>query len=182
MKRTLPPTYLIVALVGMTALHFLWPIHHYLRFPVNLTGLVPLALGISLNIMADRQFTRHQTTVKPFERSTALVTSRAHDDAARRRPTAGDGVAAAPCGRICASHGPVLRRRRGAHACGPFRGRVGAVPRSGSPLVMTDSTPDEGVRPSNRLPLIKRLQPTCAPVCKEGVESCAGEGSCTFRY
>lgn len=75
MKRTLPPTYLIVALVGMTALHFLWPIHHYLRFPVNLTGLVPLALGISLNIMADRQFTRHQTTVKPFERSTALVTS-----------------------------------------------------------------------------------------------------------
>jgi protein-S-isoprenylcysteine O-methyltransferase Ste14 len=75
MKKALPPTYFLLALVGITALHLLWPIHRYWRFPLDLVGLVPLALGILLNVAADRQFARHQTTVKPFEHSSALITA-----------------------------------------------------------------------------------------------------------
>jgi len=74
MRKVLPPTYFLLALVAIPALHFLWPIRRYWEFPINLVGLVPLLCGIVLNAVADRQFKHHQTTVKPFERSSALVT------------------------------------------------------------------------------------------------------------
>ena len=35
---------------------------------------MPLGLGILLNLLADKTFTRNKTTVKPFEKSTTLVT------------------------------------------------------------------------------------------------------------
>ncbi|MDH4044265.1 MAG: hypothetical protein OEY20_15245 [Gemmatimonadota bacterium] len=74
MRRVLPPTYFLFALVGMALLHVLWPLGRYLQFPLTLLGLAPLGLGILLNVVADRAFHRHLTTVKPFERSSALVT------------------------------------------------------------------------------------------------------------
>lgn len=75
MKRVLPPTYFLLALIAMGVLHVVWPAGRYLRFPATLVGLGPLALGVLLNVLADRQFRRHQTTVKPHERSSALVTA-----------------------------------------------------------------------------------------------------------
>jgi protein-S-isoprenylcysteine O-methyltransferase Ste14 len=74
MKKALPPTYFLLALVAMPVLHFVWPLRPYWDFPVNLAGLVPLVCGIVLNVLADRQFKNHQTTVKPFEKSSALIT------------------------------------------------------------------------------------------------------------
>jgi len=74
MKKVLPPTYFLLALLAMPALHFLWPVRRYWDFPINLAGLVPLVCGIVLNVVADREFKHHQTTVKPFEKSSALVT------------------------------------------------------------------------------------------------------------
>ncbi len=74
MRKVLPPVYFLVALLGMAGLHIFWPIATYLSFPVSLIGLVPFALGIRLNVAADGEFKRHPTTVKPFERSSALVT------------------------------------------------------------------------------------------------------------
>ena len=73
--KTLPPTYFLLALVATVLLHFGWPIHRYWEFPRSLIGIAPLAVGIALNVVADRQFKRHQTTVKPFEQSSALVTA-----------------------------------------------------------------------------------------------------------
>ncbi|HSM18264.1 MAG TPA: isoprenylcysteine carboxylmethyltransferase family protein [Gemmatimonadales bacterium] len=75
MKRTLPPTYFLLALVATVLLHFLWPLRHYWGLPWSLVGTVPLAVGMSLSVLADREFKRYQTTVKPFEPSTALVTA-----------------------------------------------------------------------------------------------------------
>ncbi len=75
LARVLPPTYFLLALVAMTLLHFLWPIHRYGELPLTLIGIAPLALGISLNVVADRRFKHHQTTVKPFEQSSALITA-----------------------------------------------------------------------------------------------------------
>ena len=74
MKRALPPTYFLLALVAMALLHLLWPIRRYSEFPLTMVGFVPLAFGVFLNVVADRQFKRHRTTVKPFERSATLVT------------------------------------------------------------------------------------------------------------
>jgi protein-S-isoprenylcysteine O-methyltransferase Ste14 len=42
--------------------------------PWNLLGLVPLALGVIVNLVADKAFHKANTTVKPFEESSALIT------------------------------------------------------------------------------------------------------------
>jgi len=74
-NKTLPPTYFLLALVATVLLHFLWPIRRYWELPWRLIGIAPLVLGIVLNVVADREFKRHQTTVKPFEPSSALITA-----------------------------------------------------------------------------------------------------------
>ena len=74
-RKILPPVYFLGALLAMGALHSLAPMYRYWTFPSALFGLLPLALGIVLNVMADREFHRHHTTVKPFEPSSALVTA-----------------------------------------------------------------------------------------------------------
>jgi protein-S-isoprenylcysteine O-methyltransferase Ste14 len=74
-KRALPPTYIFLTIVVMVVIHFIFPVARVISFPWRFLGAIPLALGIVLNLIADRAFKKHQTTVKPFEESTALITS-----------------------------------------------------------------------------------------------------------
>ena len=74
-KKVLPPTYLLVAIVLVLVLHLLLPVYKFVPVPWNILGIVPLACGIALNLVADRAFHQAQTTVKPFEESAALITS-----------------------------------------------------------------------------------------------------------
>ena len=73
--KILPPTYLLITLMVMLAVHFLIPMVTLFPFPWNLLGLLPLILGIVINILADREFHKTDTTVKPFEESSALITN-----------------------------------------------------------------------------------------------------------
>jgi protein-S-isoprenylcysteine O-methyltransferase Ste14 len=73
-KRVLPPTYLLVSIAAMVSLHFLLPGARVIAFPWALLGLLPMTLGVVLNLVADRALKQHRTTVKPFEKSTSLVT------------------------------------------------------------------------------------------------------------
>ena len=73
-KRILPPTYLFVSILVMVTLHFLFPISKIIPFPWNLLGAILIALGLAANLIADRAFKKHKTTVKPFEVSTVLIT------------------------------------------------------------------------------------------------------------
>jgi protein-S-isoprenylcysteine O-methyltransferase Ste14 len=75
MKKALPPTYLLLALAVMAVLHLAFPVCRYGSFPLAFIGAAPLVLGVLLNVTADREFKRHETTVKPFQRSSALVTA-----------------------------------------------------------------------------------------------------------
>jgi protein-S-isoprenylcysteine O-methyltransferase Ste14 len=45
---------------------------------MEVAGSLPLLLGLALNVVADRQFKQAKTTVKPFQRSSALVTNGAY--------------------------------------------------------------------------------------------------------
>lgn len=72
--KILPPTYLLVALILILLLHFVFPIAIVITIPWNLTGLLPIFLGVALNLIADRAYKRSQTTVKPFLESNALIT------------------------------------------------------------------------------------------------------------
>ena len=75
MKRVLPPSYFQVAIVTILLCHFLVPLKQFAYYPWNLLGLLPMAAGIVLNLVADAVFKKAQTTVKPFETSTALITT-----------------------------------------------------------------------------------------------------------
>jgi protein-S-isoprenylcysteine O-methyltransferase Ste14 len=71
----LPPLYLFTSLAVMVLLHFFLPVYEITPYPLNAIGLIPLALGIILNLAADNALKKHDTTVKPFEESTRLITT-----------------------------------------------------------------------------------------------------------
>ncbi len=74
MKKVLPPTYFLGAIILTVLLHFVFPLHQLLTFSWNLLGLAPLVVGVILNLVANRAFQKHNTTVKPFEKSTTFIT------------------------------------------------------------------------------------------------------------
>ena len=72
-RKIMPTTYLLFALILILLLHFIYPIASILTRPWNLVGLIPLLLGIILNLLADQALKQHNTTVKPFRESNALI-------------------------------------------------------------------------------------------------------------
>jgi protein-S-isoprenylcysteine O-methyltransferase Ste14 len=72
-KTLLPPTYFLASLGLMAALAFALPLVHILSWPWRVLGAAPIAAGVWLNLAADRAFRARGTTVRPFERSSALV-------------------------------------------------------------------------------------------------------------
>jgi protein-S-isoprenylcysteine O-methyltransferase Ste14 len=74
-KAALPQTYLLVSIVGIALLHLMLPGARWLELPWSLIGLVPLAGGAALILLADRAVTRAGTTVEPFEEPSALITN-----------------------------------------------------------------------------------------------------------
>jgi protein-S-isoprenylcysteine O-methyltransferase Ste14 len=75
MRKVLPTTYLLIAIVAMAALHLLVPVIQVIPIPWNISGIVPIVGGVVINLIADSAFRQVKTTVKPFAESTALVTS-----------------------------------------------------------------------------------------------------------
>src|SRR4030066_753666 len=73
-KRILPTTYLLIALIIIVLFHFVIPIIKLIPYPWNLLGLIPLVIGILINIIADGALRRVCPTVKPFQESTFLMT------------------------------------------------------------------------------------------------------------
>jgi protein-S-isoprenylcysteine O-methyltransferase Ste14 len=71
--KLMPTTFLLVAILLCLALNFLLPVANLFPTPINLLGLIPLFLGLWLNLSADRAFKRANTTVKPFEESNSLI-------------------------------------------------------------------------------------------------------------
>ena len=72
--RILPPVYFLAALVLMAGLHFVLPIAHILQPPYSYGGSLLIVMGIVVVVWAARLFQRAGTAIKPFERSSALVT------------------------------------------------------------------------------------------------------------
>jgi protein-S-isoprenylcysteine O-methyltransferase Ste14 len=73
-KSIFPTHYLLIAILLMIALHFLYPMARIIPVPWIVFGLIPLAIGIAINLIADKAFHQANTTVKPFEESASLIT------------------------------------------------------------------------------------------------------------
>ncbi|MGD8571486.1 MAG: isoprenylcysteine carboxylmethyltransferase family protein [Gammaproteobacteria bacterium] len=74
-KKILPPTYLFISILLMATFHFFFPLVEVIAYPWVLIGCLPLFLGIALNLIADKAFKLCNTTVKPFQESTVLITT-----------------------------------------------------------------------------------------------------------
>ena len=68
-----PPTFLLLAILLMVALHFALPLVQLINAPWRWHGVFPLALGMALVLWPAGLFNRAGTTIRPFERSSALV-------------------------------------------------------------------------------------------------------------
>jgi protein-S-isoprenylcysteine O-methyltransferase Ste14 len=73
MKKLMPTTYLLIAILSCVTLHFLFPVLHIISSPWHLIGFLPILFGIWINLSADRSFKKVKTTVKPFEQSSTLI-------------------------------------------------------------------------------------------------------------
>ncbi len=74
-NKMMPTTYLLLAIVVTVVIHFVLPVATVVPPVWNLLGIIPLLLGVVINLLADRDFHRAETTVKPFQSSTALLTT-----------------------------------------------------------------------------------------------------------
>jgi len=72
-KMIMPPTYFMILLIISIALHFIFPIKRIIPFPYNHFGWILIAIGITLNIWADRIFKDIKTTIKPNEMPSKFV-------------------------------------------------------------------------------------------------------------
>ena len=72
-QKVLPPTFFMGAAVVSVAVHFSLPGIAFVHYPVNLLGVIPIVVGGVLNIWADQIFKNAKTTVKPFEKPSALI-------------------------------------------------------------------------------------------------------------
>ncbi len=68
-----PVIYLAFLMIGFGA-DALWPAAVLPQGPQYAAGAAVIALGVALGFSAFRQFRRHNTSVKPHEPSTALIT------------------------------------------------------------------------------------------------------------
>ena len=75
-KKIFPPTYLLISILAMLGLGLLFPNPQVIPPFWNLLGLLPLVLGVWLNLSAEGAFHQAHTTVEPFAQSSALVTNR----------------------------------------------------------------------------------------------------------
>ncbi|MDY7009357.1 MAG: isoprenylcysteine carboxylmethyltransferase family protein [Planctomycetota bacterium] len=73
-NKILPPTWLVASILIMLALHFLLPLRKVIPSPYRYLGILPMIIGILLNVWSDQLFKKNKTTVKPFEQSSRLIT------------------------------------------------------------------------------------------------------------
>lgn len=72
-EKIMPPTWLLIAMIAMLILNFLFPIVSIIPPLWNLLGLIFLASGMILNLVADNSFKQVGTTVKLYQESSSLV-------------------------------------------------------------------------------------------------------------
>ena len=72
--RVMPPVYLLAAIAAMVLLNRFLPAVRLYSTPCRWLGLIPMVAGIMFALWAIRLFRKHQTTIKPGQPSSRLVT------------------------------------------------------------------------------------------------------------
>lgn len=74
-RKILPPAWFLLSLIAAASMHRYVPVATLFTAPLRYFGVALIVCGLALAVVAARLFTRHDTAIKPFEPSTALVTT-----------------------------------------------------------------------------------------------------------
>lgn len=72
-RKVVPPVYFLLSLILMTALYFLLPVAKIMPFPYAYAGILFIAFGLTIMLIAVGAFRKAKTPLIPFEKSTTLV-------------------------------------------------------------------------------------------------------------
>lgn len=72
-KKILPPTYFMLCLIMLIAMHFIYPIRQIIIRPYAYIGIIPILFGVIINIQTDYLFKKVKTTVDPTENPRILI-------------------------------------------------------------------------------------------------------------
>ena len=72
-SKILPPTYFYTLLIFLIIFHFIFPLIYFIKPPLSYLGVIPIILGILINILTDNLFKKKETTVKPYEKPSKLI-------------------------------------------------------------------------------------------------------------
>mgnify|MGYP002636181496 CR=1 FL=1 len=68
-----PPVFFLIAILGMALLHVCIPVSNLIVPEVQFLGILPLMLGLLLNLVADRAFKKARAPVHPNAETTLLL-------------------------------------------------------------------------------------------------------------
>ncbi len=74
-SKLMPPSYFNGCLIVSFVLLLLLPIYLGIAAPYNYLGILLIAFGIVLNLWADKLIKKFETTVKPYEKPSYLITN-----------------------------------------------------------------------------------------------------------
>ncbi|MGF1541780.1 MAG: methyltransferase family protein [Pleurocapsa sp.] len=73
LQKVLPPIWFLLAIILMAGLHLWLPVQRLFLFPINYLGVVAIATGIGMVLFCAYLFRQKNTTIKPFQESSYLV-------------------------------------------------------------------------------------------------------------
>ena len=74
LQKILPPVWFLLSIIVMTGWHLWLPVQQLFFPPITYLGIVAIAIGIVIVLFCDRLFRQKNTTIKPFQESSYLVT------------------------------------------------------------------------------------------------------------
>ena len=74
-RKFMPTTYLLISIIAIIGFHLITTGTRVDFYVLKLLGTIPLLFGVTINLIADNSFKKHNTTVKPYKESNALITT-----------------------------------------------------------------------------------------------------------
>jgi protein-S-isoprenylcysteine O-methyltransferase Ste14 len=75
MKKFIPPILVLVCLIGMAAVNVLIEDQVRIPYPINLSGVILILIGLVLGVSVGRSFKRVDTQIHTFKKPRKLVTN-----------------------------------------------------------------------------------------------------------
>lgn len=74
LEKLLPPVWFLLSIILMISLHLWLPVKELFFSPITYLGIIALAIGIIIVLFCADLFRQKNTTIKPFQESSYLVT------------------------------------------------------------------------------------------------------------